>query len=88
MNRPSFHKRRAAQNATLLSRERYDGGIASYLEVLDSERTLFNAEIQASQSYRNQLTNYIRLYKSLGGGWLSPEEMEEAQAQPEPDSTE
>jgi len=64
----------AARNATILSRERYNGGVTSYLEVLDSERTLFNAELQATQSYRNQLNNYVQLYKSLGGGWITPEE--------------
>lgn len=64
----------AARNATMLSKERYNGGVTSYLEVLDSERTLFNAELQATQSYRNQLNNYIQLYKSLGGGWISTEE--------------
>ena len=61
-------------NANLLSRERYDGGVTSYLEVLDSERTLFNAELLASSTYRIQLTSYVDLYKSLGGGWISPEE--------------
>jgi multidrug efflux system outer membrane protein len=64
----------AARNATMLSQERYNGGVTSYLEVLDSERTLFNAELQATQSYRNQLNNFIQLYQSLGGGWITPEE--------------
>jgi multidrug efflux system outer membrane protein len=64
----------AARNASMLSRERYDGGVTSYLEVLDSERTYFNAELQASNTYRTQLVNYIQLYKSLGGGWITPEE--------------
>ena len=64
----------AAGNANMLSRERYNGGVTSYLEVLDSERTYFNAELQASNSYRTYLINHIQLYKSLGGGWISPEE--------------
>ena len=58
----------------MLSRERYDGGVTSYLEVLDSERTYFNAELQASNSYRTYLINHIQLYKSLGGGWISEDE--------------
>jgi multidrug efflux system outer membrane protein len=65
---------KAAMNANLLSKERYDGGVTSYLEVLDSERTLFNAELLASSTYRLQLISYVQLYKSLGGGWISPEE--------------
>lgn len=66
----------AAMNANMLSKKRYDGGVTSYLEVLDSERTLFNAELLASDTYRTQLISYIQLYKSLGGGWITPEEKE------------
>ena len=64
----------AARNANMLSRERYDGGVTSYLEVLDSERTYFNTELLASSTYREQLNAYVQLYKSLGGGWITPEE--------------
>jgi len=64
----------AARNANTLSKERYDGGVTSYLEVLDSERTYFNAELLASSTYREQLNAYVQLYKSLGGGWITPEE--------------
>jgi multidrug efflux system outer membrane protein len=38
----------AAENAAKLSKERYDGGVTSYLEVLDSERSKFNAQLSAS----------------------------------------
>jgi multidrug efflux system outer membrane protein len=67
----------ASRNANMLSRERYDGGVTSYLEVLDSERTYFNAELLASSTYREQLNAYVQLYKSLGGGWITPEERQE-----------
>ena len=70
----------AARNANMLSKERYDGGVTSYLEVLDSERTYFNAELLASSTYREQLNAYIQLYKSLGGGWISAEEQRMAEA--------
>ena len=70
----------AARNANMLSAERYNGGVTSYLEVLDSERTLFNAELLASSTYRTQLINYIQLYKSLGGGWITPEERQAEEA--------
>ena len=66
---------KASQNATNLSKERYDKGVSSYLEVLDTERTLFSVGLELSeleQLYRNA---YVKLYKSLGGGWLSEEEM-------------
>jgi multidrug efflux system outer membrane protein len=65
---------RAADNAAKLSKERYDKGVTSYLEVLDSERTLFNAELQLSEVKQPYLNAYVRLYKALGGGWISEEE--------------
>ncbi len=59
----------AARSAATLSRARYDGGVTSFLEVLDSERSLFNAEIAVSQVRRAQLVSVVDLYKALGGGW-------------------
>jgi multidrug efflux system outer membrane protein len=70
---------KAAENAAVLSRERYDKGVASYLEVLDSERTLFNAELQLSELRQLYHNAYVELYKALGGGWISEEEMEKAE---------
>jgi len=55
----------AAQVATL----RYEGGVASYLEVLDTERQLFDAERDLVQERRDESASVIRLYKALGGGW-------------------
>jgi multidrug efflux system outer membrane protein len=55
----------AAQVATL----RYEGGVASYLEVLDTERQLFDAERDLVQARRDESASVIRLYKALGGGW-------------------
>jgi multidrug efflux system outer membrane protein len=69
-------QQKAAKNANGLSKERYDKGVASYLEVLDTERTLFSAELQQSdlqQRYRNA---YVNLFKALGGGWISNAERE------------
>lgn len=66
----------AARNAAKLSHKRYDGGVTSYLEVLDSERSLFDAELFASEVFRLKLNSYISLYKALGGGWVSKEEKE------------
>jgi multidrug efflux system outer membrane protein len=64
----------AARSATTLSRARYDGGVTSYLEVLESERSLFSAELLASSTQREQLVSVVTLYKALGGGWLTEEE--------------
>ncbi len=59
----------AARSAALLSRARYDGGVTSYLEVLDTERSLFSAELSESQTLRQYFNAIIELYKALGGGW-------------------
>ena len=72
---------KAAANAAMLSKARYDGGVTSYLEVLDSERSQFNAQLSASETYQQYLSAYINLYKVLGGGWLSEEDMNQAQSQ-------
>jgi multidrug efflux system outer membrane protein len=60
---------RAAQSASELSWARYDGGVTSYLEVLDSDRSLFTAQLAASEVRRLQLVSIVRLYRALGGGW-------------------
>jgi multidrug efflux system outer membrane protein len=59
----------AARSAAVLSRARYDGGVTSYLEVLDTERSLFSAELAESQTLRQYFNAMIDLYKALGGGW-------------------
>lgn len=62
----------AASNAARLSRARYDGGVVDYLEVLDTERTKFDAELAQSATLRLYFNAIVQLYKALGGGW-SPE---------------
>jgi multidrug efflux system outer membrane protein len=70
----------AARNANELSNDRYDQGITSYLEVLETERQLFSAELDLSDLKQQQLSAYVGLYKALGGGWISEKEMQQAQA--------
>ena len=59
----------AARDTARLSNIRYTGGVTSYLEVLDSERQLFDAELGIVRSYRDELLAVVQLYKALGGGW-------------------
>lgn len=59
----------AALNAAMLSRDRYNGGVTSYLELLDSERVLFSTELAVSQTKQELLSSYVKLFKALGGGW-------------------
>jgi multidrug efflux system outer membrane protein len=64
----------AALSASKLSFARYNGGVTSYLEVLESDRSLFRAELLASSTTRQELVSIISLYKALGGGWLTDDE--------------
>jgi multidrug efflux system outer membrane protein len=59
----------ALRRALELAQLRYDTGVSNYLEVLDAQRSLFDAELAASQAQLQQLTAAVRLYKALGGGW-------------------
>jgi multidrug efflux system outer membrane protein len=47
---------------------RYDNGYSSYLEVLDAQRNLFNAELQQIQLQRARFGAIVDLYRTLGGG--------------------
>jgi multidrug efflux system outer membrane protein len=64
----------AAQNAAELSWTRYEGGLTSYLEVLDLQRSWFTAGLQASETYQLQLTSVVQLYQALGGGWVAEQD--------------
>ena len=68
---------KAARNANDISNLRYDQGVTSYLEVLETERQLFNVELQRSQATQEYYNSYVRLYKALGGGWISEEAMDQ-----------
>ena len=76
----------AAENAEMLSQERYDKGVTSYLEVLESQRQSFDAQLNYSSIRSDLLSSYIELYKALGGGWISEEEMQQAEAAAAQDS--
>ena len=53
---------------------RYVNGISSYFEVLDSQRQLFDAELQLTQLTSGSYASVIELYRALGGGWV-PEDL-------------
>jgi multidrug efflux system outer membrane protein len=62
---------KAAKNANMLSTERYNQGVSSYLEVLETERRLFATELTQSETRQLFLNAYVNLYKALGGGWVT-----------------
>lgn len=49
---------------------RYDEGYISFIEVLDAQRTLFEAETTQAQTRGRVFNSLVDLYKSLGGGWV------------------
>jgi len=59
----------ALARAYALAVQRYQNGVSSYLEVLDSQRSLFNAQLGLVAQERQYLAATVRLYKALGGGW-------------------
>jgi outer membrane protein, multidrug efflux system len=62
----------AARNTLGLARARYEAGYSPYLELLDAQRTLNDAELAVVRNRQSRLAASVDLMKSLGGGW-SPE---------------
>jgi len=59
----------ANQQALDLSTQLYKSGLADFLHVLDSERSLYAAQDELVQSDQTVSLNLVQLYKALGGGW-------------------
>jgi multidrug efflux system outer membrane protein len=62
---------KAAQTALELAQIRYREGLVNYLDVLDAQRTVLDAETRLVQTERARLTDMVSLFKGLGGGWDS-----------------
>jgi len=60
---------KALTESTRLSQLRYEGGLDSFLQVLDSERNLFQGQLVLAQLRMLELQSVVRLYQVLGGGW-------------------
>ena len=59
----------AAAQAAGLANDRYRGGIADFLTVLDAQRTQLSVEGQLAESQTRTATALVAVYKALGGGW-------------------
>lgn len=71
-----------------LARLRFEGGYTSYIEVLDAERSLFNAELSYTQTNGAVYASVVALYKAMGGGWVvTAEEMTHKDSQQKGDAT-
>ncbi|MCH2221259.1 MAG: TolC family protein, partial [Dechloromonas sp.] len=58
-----------AEKAMAVSRLRYEAGHVGYLEVLDAQRTLNEAQLSAINARQARLSTSVDLFKALGGGW-------------------
>jgi multidrug efflux system outer membrane protein len=67
-----------------LSNMRYRGGVTAYLEVLDTDRQLFDAQLGLAQAQRNELLALVALYRALGGGWVDTRGKSPGAPPPEP----
>jgi len=64
----------ALQQYAATARLRYDNGYTSYIEVLDAERSLFNVQLQYTQTQQVEFQSMINLYLAMGGGWVNEAE--------------
>lgn len=59
----------AARLAVNLAEERYRRGLTAFLDVLETQRALYQAESNLVASEAQVSTDLVALYKALGGGW-------------------
>lgn len=60
---------RTLQEAVSISELRYRGGITTFLEVLDSQRSLYSAQLGLARARTSEYQSLVTLYKVLAGGW-------------------
>jgi multidrug efflux system outer membrane protein len=60
---------KALRETSRLSTLRYQGGLDSYLQVLDAERNRFQGELALAQLREQEVLSVVQLYRALGGGW-------------------
>ena len=60
---------RASTAAAALAQERFEAGLTDFLQVLDAQRTLLDAENQLAEGYTAAATALIAVYKATGGTW-------------------
>lgn len=70
-----------------LANERYENGYSDYLEVLDTERSLFSAELQLASARGDYFRAIVNLYRALGGDWTGAGDLQSA-PNSEPDRSE
>jgi NodT family efflux transporter outer membrane factor (OMF) lipoprotein len=61
----------ASRNARVLARQRYQSGVASFIDVLDAERTEEENELSLADATTTVSSDLVQIYRALGGGWQS-----------------
>ena len=64
----------ASKLAVALADERYERGLTDFLNVLEAQRVLYQAQSNLVGSEAQVSTNLVALYKALGGGWEAVKE--------------
>jgi outer membrane protein TolC len=63
----------ASANRVLdLANSRYEGGVATYLDVITAQQGVLNIERQSAQLLGQRLLTSVFLVKALGGDWQGP----------------
>ena len=62
----------ANRRAVTMANELYVKGLNDFLNVLDTQRSLYTTENELTESQATMASNLVALYKALGGGWESP----------------
>ncbi|MGH8574324.1 MAG: hypothetical protein ACREX8_17365 [Gammaproteobacteria bacterium] len=52
-----------------MAHDRYRSGLVDFLDVLETERTLYATQTELARGERAVGQDLVRLYKALGGGW-------------------
>ena len=60
---------RSSKVAMELAQLQYINGVIGYLDVLDAQRSYFDAQIGLSNAIRDKQITMVKMYKALGGGW-------------------
>jgi multidrug efflux system outer membrane protein len=60
---------RSSARAADLAQQRFEAGLTDFLQVLDAERTLLDAENQLALGHTAAATALVAVYKSVGGTW-------------------
>ena len=60
---------RSSARAAALAQQRFEAGLTDFLQVLDAQRTLLDAENQLALGHTAAATALVAVYKAVGGTW-------------------